>query len=1555
MSSLTVNNGFPQDPHETAEKIRAALRCGRAGCACQRGSNVHCPVHDDEIPSLSVSERDGKVLVFCHGGCPSRDVIAVLRARGLWPTSRTGAGEPVHRTRYELRGPDGRLLAVHVREDLPGGRKRFWWEGADGTRGLDGMRPVDLLFGLERLPHHPGEPVVLVEGEKAASALQQAGILAVGTVCGAAATPSEAVLRHLVGRRVILWRDRDEIGHSHMLRIAEILHRLGHRDIRLVEPPEDVPEGWDAADAIAEGRDVRAIIEGAQPYNPTAVGVPGRTSPRILTAAEFLEEAESPEPEWVVDGLVPSGGVVLLVGRPKSGKSTLARTLAVAVAQGRPFLGRGVRQGAVLLISLEDRPKDAARHLRSLGLQSSDPLLVSTGPVEQDLLRGWVQEHRPVLVIVDTLGRVLRLKDSTEYSQVLEALDGLLQMARKSGAALLLIHHAPKLSDDRDPIDAPLGSVAFAGTADVVFHLKRGRDGVRTLASVQRVGQDLEESVVVVGSDGWPTLVGTRREVQAAALEQALLETLRVRGEAITRELLEAVEGEWRLKLRALQALVEKGQIHREGTGKRGDPFRYRLPETGDSLFRCGIGIPQRSNEIQIRPESAPGLDESAARYSAQNDGVPQRIRGSSATNLTPEGEPDTPWPPCHPAPGSGTLTPEPALGSGTPPATPSGPGNEDPKGLLEPLSGRGEAWGSEEAGEEAQTMTREEEPPPEPPPQEEEAIPSGSPGASNGPLPREVLLVADPSGWERALRDLHRYPVVGLDAETYGDTRHPHIRLVQIGTPERIYVANAFRFDPVPALRSFLEAYQGEVVLHNAKFDLRALGFIDPCSWPGDWLPVDTMLVAQILANGEVRKDRPSVVFPSLQETVRRWLGVELPKDLQRSDWAGDITGEQLRYAAADAAILVPLWGRLKEELEKAGLVDVFELERRALPSVVWLEASGAPFDKDMWAVLANEAEARAKELERALLEAAGKEFNPRSPKQVLELLKERGVNLPDTRDSTLDLAKDRDPLIPLLLEYRDALKRASTYGLEWAEKHVDQDGRVRSDFQQIGAISGRLSSARPNLQNIPRDPRYRACFKPAQGRVLVKADYNQIELRAAAAFMDLLYDDRSLAEAFRRGEDIHSLVAREVLGIPSPTKEDRQRAKAISFGQLYGQSVEGFRRYAETHGVKFAPEEAHQVLDRFFRLFPGFQKARAWAYSRHFETMDAIYTLGGRRILNPAAMSPQERLNLPVQGSAADGLKAALGLLWERRSELPEGACPVLCVHDELVIECRREDAEEVVRVVQEVMTEGMQRILKTVPVMVEATVCQDWSGTPVEQEEVRKGGNSEMKLEDATEFLKDVLGRGPVPVEEILEKAAERGLSRRTLFRAREHLGVRSQRRDGKWWWRLPDAVKEWGEPDEVHPAQDSAVEGPGKDLEDEAPSGDPITEQPHLGGAASEESRAEELRDTEAGRLDLEALTTEGGQVELEVTDVQNGPSGAHGEALDPRALVARISRLSPGPHHLVGGWTLGLCPSCGKRTVSWRYHPPEVVIVCDCSVAPGLVRADRLPVEPVTIR
>jgi hypothetical protein len=241
----------------------------------------------------------------------------------------------------------------------------------------------------------------------------------------------------------------------------------------------------------------------------------------------------------------------------------------------------------------------------------------------------------------------------------------------------------------------------------------------------------------------------------------------------------------------------------------------------------------------------------------------------------------------------------------------------------------------------------------------------------------------------------------------------------------------------------------------------------------------------------------------------------------------------------------------------------------------------------------------------------------------------------------------------------------------------------------------------------------------------------------------------------------------------------------------------------------------------------------------------------------------------------------------------------------------------------------------------------------------EETDEGGEQKVKLEDATEFLRAVLERGPVLVEEILAKAAERGISRRTLFRAREHLGVRAHRSGGRWWWRLPDGVGS------SEPQDSPSSPVPGVPVEPAAPQ----VEDAHGGWGAPEEPEAMELVEGLPLRpkMDSDVVEERAESSELlgapngqgDAVDTQGAPEEGHGGSptagAEARDLVRNLARTSLGPHHLVNGWTLGLCPSCGRRSLAWRYQPPEAVAVCDCSVAPGLVRADRLPVEPVTIR
>jgi DNA polymerase-1 len=260
-------------------------------------------------------------------------------------------------------------------------------------------------------------------------------------------------------------------------------------------------------------------------------------------------------------------------------------------------------------------------------------------------------------------------------------------------------------------------------------------------------------------------------------------------------------------------------------------------------------------------------------------------------------------------------------------------------------------------------------------------------------------------------------------------------------------------------------------------------------------------------------------------------------------------------------------------------------------------------------------------------------------------------------------------------------------------------------------------MACTNPNLQQVPRDPAYRACFRPRPGRVLVKADYAQIELRIAAE----IAGDKRMLDAFSRGEDLHALTARLVLGKQDVSKADRQAAKALNFGLLYGMGAATFRQHAASgYGVHLTEEETQRFREAFFRAYSGL---RRWHRSQP-EGETETRTLAGRRRLHVARYT--EKLNTPVQGTGADGIKAALALLWETRDRCPS-AIPVLAVHDELVIECDAQDAETARAWLVECMRRGMAAFLRRVPVEVDAAIVADWSGA--EKAPCRRGDRADV----------------------------------------------------------------------------------------------------------------------------------------------------------------------------------------------------------------------------------
>jgi DNA polymerase-1 len=564
--------------------------------------------------------------------------------------------------------------------------------------------------------------------------------------------------------------------------------------------------------------------------------------------------------------------------------------------------------------------------------------------------------------------------------------------------------------------------------------------------------------------------------------------------------------------------------------------------------------------------------------------------------------------------------------------------------------------------------------------------------------------LIRDPAVLAAVATALDDTALVGLDLETTGlDPRADRVRLLSLALDTIdggtfTYLVDCFAVDPSPLWEVLVGK---ELVLHNAAFDL---AFLARLGFTPAGKVRDTMLLAQLLMAGTLER-------VTLSACCQRWLNRTLDKAEQKSAWTGELTADQVAYAALDVAVLGPLLKTLTVKIKAEGLAKTAEIEGRCLPAIVWMGRQGVGFDKGAWQSLARAAAEEADALRHELDRTAPPRpstldgyslWNWDSAQQVKEALAEAGCRVNNTTDDTLAAA--RHPLAELLRRYRDARKRCTTYGGDWL-KHVAEDGRVYPSWRQIGAASGRMSCSEPNMQQLPRGD-YHRCVVAAPGRVLIKADYSQIELRIAAK----ISDDTALLDAYQHGDDLHVRTARSVLSIQEVTKEYRQLAKALNFGLLYGMGPRGFRQYARSnYGLDLTEEEAQRYRDAFLQSYPGLA---AWQRRVRSRRTKETRTLAGRRRLLNDKTPDTQRLNTPVQGTGADGLKMVLALLWERRDQAP-GAVPVLAVHDEIVVEADAAQAEAVAGWLKGAMIDAMAPLIDPVPVEVEVRICQTWGG--------------------------------------------------------------------------------------------------------------------------------------------------------------------------------------------------------------------------------------------------
>ncbi|MEO0695436.1 MAG: DNA polymerase I [Pseudomonadota bacterium] len=508
-----------------------------------------------------------------------------------------------------------------------------------------------------------------------------------------------------------------------------------------------------------------------------------------------------------------------------------------------------------------------------------------------------------------------------------------------------------------------------------------------------------------------------------------------------------------------------------------------------------------------------------------------------------------------------------------------------------------------------------------------------------------------------------------------------------------------------------------------NFKYDRNVLARYGVHVSPVD----DTMLISYALDCGKGGH--------GMDELSNRWLAHQT---IKFSDIAGtgkkQKTFDQIaitdatKYAAEDADITLRLWQALKPRLAQDGKTSVYEtLERPMIEVIADMERAGVHLDQAVLSRLSSDFAQRMAAHEAEAYELAGEEFNLGSPKQISEILfgklglpggKKTAKGAWSTKAEILEeLAAEGHDLPRAILNWRSLSKLKSTYTDALPEAVNNETGRVHTSYSLAATTTGRLASNEPNLQNIPirtEDGRkIRTAFVPEKGNVLISADYSQIELRLLAHIADL----PSMKQAFADGIDIHAMTASEMFGVPIKDMDPmvRRRAKAINFGIIYGISAFGL-----ANQLSISRSEAKEYIDNYFKKFPGIRAYMEDTVASAKAT-GFVETIFGRRTYVTAindknfatrGYAERQAINAPIQGAAADVIRRAMIRMPSMLKKKKLGAKMLLQVHDELIFELPKEEAEKTCKEVKTLMESAHTPAVNlSVPLVVEARAGKNW----------------------------------------------------------------------------------------------------------------------------------------------------------------------------------------------------------------------------------------------------
>lgn len=537
-----------------------------------------------------------------------------------------------------------------------------------------------------------------------------------------------------------------------------------------------------------------------------------------------------------------------------------------------------------------------------------------------------------------------------------------------------------------------------------------------------------------------------------------------------------------------------------------------------------------------------------------------------------------------------------------------------------------------------------------------------------------------------------------------YGHAHRPEIQGMFLMDEERAFYIDCLQISPEEAAQA-VNQLKLSLNGHDIKDDVFSMMYYGMTAFK---ISFDTAIAEYVLDVSRRKYDLKTLALEKLHQ--------DIPDEnvfvagAGQIDMFSDKSAAYLDYGVLLGSITMAVRRCQEPEIEEKNLAKVlYDVELPLIEVLASMEVSGVRANKEFIDEFGSQLKEKIQLLELQIYDLVGTRFNINSPVQLGEILFEK-LQLPSgkktkrgysTSADILEKIKDKHPIVPAVLEYRNLTKLNSTY-VEGLKPLIAADGRIHAHFQQTVTATGRISCTEPNLQNIPirqeLGRKLRSAFEAEKGCTLVGADYSQIELRVLAH----LAQDENLIDAFNNGEDIHRMTASRVLGIPADriTVADRSRAKAVNFGVIYGMS--GFGLSEE---LNITRKEAEAYIEEYFKKH---EKVKAYMDEQIANAKKTGYSetiLGRKRAIHEITASAYmvrqlgERLamNSPIQGSAADIIKLAMLKVHRELKEKHPDAKLILQVHDELIIEAPDGELDEIKKLLVRNMESAMSLSVK------------------------------------------------------------------------------------------------------------------------------------------------------------------------------------------------------------------------------------------------------------------